>query len=121
MGWDGIDALKAEVRGWRSGRVRDLPFRHHRAEGARDGARRSAYAAQGRAAHYMGYRPLYLAMRALHRARSEPAAVAMIGGYAAAALHRAPRCADAEMVAHLRETQRLRMLPARMREAAGGR
>ena len=60
MGWDGIDELRAELRGWRTRALRDLPFRHHRPEGARDGARRSAYAAQGRAAHYMGYRPSYL-------------------------------------------------------------
>lgn len=121
MGWDGIDALKAELRGWRSGRQLDLPFRHHRPEGARDGARGSAYAAQGRAAHYMGYRPLYLVLRALHRARAEPAALAMIGGYAAAAVRHTPRCADPEVIAHLRAEQRVRLLRARIREAAGGR
>jgi poly-beta-1,6-N-acetyl-D-glucosamine synthase len=121
MGWDGLDALRAELRGWRCGRVRDLPFRHHRPEGARDGARTSAYAAQGRAAHYMGYRPSYLVLRALHRARSEPSALAMIAGYAAASVRRAPRCGDAEVIAHLRAEQRLRVLPARLREAGGRR
>ncbi len=121
MGWDGLDALRAELRGWRCGRVRDLPFRHHRPEGARDGARRSAYAAQGRAAHYMGYRPSYLVLRALHRARSEPSALAMIAGFAGASAARAPRCGDAEVIAHLRAEQRLRVLPARLREAAGER
>jgi poly-beta-1,6-N-acetyl-D-glucosamine synthase len=121
MGWDGIDALKAELRGWRSRTVAELPFRHHRPEGARDGARRSAYAAQGRAAHYMGYRAWYLALRSLHRARAEPAALAMIGGYAAAVATRRPRCADAEVIGHLRAEQRLRRLPARIREAAGRR
>ena len=121
MGWDGIDALKAELRGWRTATIRRLEFRHHRLEGARDGARRSAFAAQGRAAHYMGYRPWYLVARSLHRARSEPAAVAMIGGYVRAALRRAPRCADPEVVTHLRTEQRLRRLPARIREAAGRR
>jgi poly-beta-1,6-N-acetyl-D-glucosamine synthase len=121
MGWDGIDVLKAEVRGWHSGTLVDLPFRHHRVEGARDGARRSAYAAQGRAAHYMGYRTWYLVARALNRSRAEPAALAMIGGFAAAALMRRPRCADPQVVAHLRSEQRLTLLPARIREAAGRR
>lgn len=118
MGWDGIDALKAQLRGWRSGTQPGLPFRHHRAEGARDGARTAAYAAQGRAAHYMGYRPSYLVLRALHRARAERAAMAMIAGYARAALGRAPRCPDAEVIAHLRSEQRLRALAARVGEAA---
>ena len=36
----------------------------------------------------MGYRAWYLVLRALHRARAEPAALAMIGGYAAAAARR---------------------------------
>jgi biofilm PGA synthesis N-glycosyltransferase PgaC len=121
MGWDGIDALKAELRGWRSGRELDLTFFHHRPEGDRDGARGSAYAAQGRAAHYLGYRPSYLVLRALHRARAEPAALAMIGGYAAAAVRRMPRCADPEVIAHLRAEPRVRLLRARIREAAGGR
>jgi poly-beta-1,6-N-acetyl-D-glucosamine synthase len=121
MGWDGIDVLKAEVRGWNSGIQVDLPFRHHRVEGARDGARRSAYAAQGRAAHYMGYRTWYLVARALNRSRTEPAALAMIGGFAAATAMRRPRCADPQVVAHLRSEQRLTLLPARIREAAGRR
>jgi len=118
MGWDGIDALKAQLRGWRCGIQPDLPFRHHRPEGARDGARTAAYAAQGRAAHYMGYRPSYLVLRALHRARDERAALAMIGGYARAAAGRAPRCADGEVIAHLRREQRLRGLAARLRGPA---
>jgi hypothetical protein len=46
-------------------------------------------------------------MRALYRARREPAALAMVWGYAAAALRRAPRCPDAQVVRVLRERQRL--------------
>ena len=61
----------------------DLPFKHHREEGERDGSRRRARIAQGRAAHYIGYRPSYLVLRSLHHARREPAALAMIWGYAA--------------------------------------
>lgn len=114
MGWDGIDVLKARLRGWRSVMQPDLPFRHHRPEGARDGARTAAYAAQGRAAHYMGYRPSYLVLRALHRARRERSALAMIAGYTSAAVGRAPRCPDAEVIAHLRSEQRLRALAARL-------
>ncbi len=55
----------------------------------------------------MGYRPTYLTMRALYRAPREPAALAMLWGYAAAAATRAPRCPDERVVRALRERQRL--------------
>jgi glycosyltransferase involved in cell wall biosynthesis len=121
MGWDGIDALKAHLRGWKTRTLRDLPFRHHRLEGERDGARRTAYAAQGRAAHFMGYRFSYLVLRALHNARREPAAVSMIAGYVGAALTRERRCTDAEVRELIRREQRARLLPVRLMEALGKR
>ena len=119
MGWDGIDELKAQLRGWRTGTLRDLPFRHHRAEGERDGSPWRAWAARGRASHYMGYRPWYLLLRALHHAQRERAALAMVWGYASAAARRAPVCADADVRAHLRGMQGVRNLRARRRDALG--
>jgi biofilm PGA synthesis N-glycosyltransferase PgaC len=121
MGWDGIDALKAGLAGWKTQTIVDLPFFHHRAEGERDGARRLAWAAQGKASWFMGYRFWYLTARALHHARREPAALALVGGFVGAALRRDPRCEDASVRAHLRREQSLRKLPVRMREAAGRR
>ena len=119
IGWDGIDVLRANARGWETRIVDDLPFRHHRAEGIRDGARHRAWAAQGSAAHYMGYRPSYLLARTVHRALREPAALAMLTAFAAAGLRREPRCTDTAVRASLREQQRLRHLPLRLREARG--
>jgi poly-beta-1,6-N-acetyl-D-glucosamine synthase len=119
MGWDGIDELKANVRGWRTGTIQDLPFRHHRRVGERDGATRVAWATEGRLSHYMGYRFGYLLVRALYRARRNPAALAMVWGYLGAALTRRPQCADAEARAYLREQQRLRNLRQRVGEALG--
>lgn len=116
MGWDGLDQLKAVARGWRVERVPELHFRHHRREGARDGSRRRVWAAQGVAAHYMGYRFSYLLLRTIHRARREPAALAILGAYLAAALRGDGRCPDAEVRRRLREQQRARHLLARARE-----
>lgn len=121
MGWDGVDELKASVRGWTTRLILDLPFRHHRRVGIRDGARRRAAIAQGDAAYFMGYRFWYLVARALHNARSEPASLAMIWGYVAAAARRKDRCADALVRDFLRSEQSLRKLPLRMREALGRR
>jgi hypothetical protein len=119
MGWDGIDVLRANASGWKTRIIQDLAFHHHRPEGVRDGARRRAWAAQGSAAHYMGYRPSYLLARTLHRAWREPAALAMLAAYAAAGIRREERCSDTAVRAWLREQQRLRNLPARVGEALG--
>jgi biofilm PGA synthesis N-glycosyltransferase PgaC len=119
MGWDGVDELQARARGWTTRIVPNLDFRHHRRVGERDGAWHRRWRAQGAGAYAMGYRPLYLVLRTLHRARRNPAAVAMIGGYVAAAMRHAPRMQDAEARTLLRNEQRLRNLPARAREALG--
>ena len=121
MGWDGIDVYKAALAGWRTRTLADLRFDHHRREGERDGARRRAWAAQGRASHFMGYRFPYLLARALYHARREPAALAMVGGFVAAAARREPRCDDPVVLAAVRDGQRLRQLARRAREASGQR
>jgi biofilm PGA synthesis N-glycosyltransferase PgaC len=113
MGWDGIDEVVVELDGWHTRSFNDLPFRHHRAVGARERGRLHARSVQGRASWYMGYRPTYLALRALYRALEEPAHLAMLWGYAVAALGRAPRCADDRVVTRIRDRQRLRSLRAR--------
>jgi biofilm PGA synthesis N-glycosyltransferase PgaC len=120
MGWDGIDVFKAHARGWRTVAFADPVFQHHRAEGDRDGPW-SAWKLRGRAAHYMGYRPSFVAIRALHHARRDLRAVAMVVGWAGAAARRRPRCSDSTARALLRQQQRLRELPARAREASGRR
>jgi poly-beta-1,6-N-acetyl-D-glucosamine synthase len=118
QGWDEIDALKAQLRGWRVGTLFELPFYHHRPEGDRDGAR-ARWADQGDTAHYMGYRPSYLFLRTVFQARHDPHALGMLWGYGRAAVQRAPRLADEHARAYLREQQRLRALPLRAREALG--
>jgi asparagine synthase (glutamine-hydrolysing) len=119
MGWDGIDELKARLAGWQTRTFTELPFRHHRGEGERDGRRWKAWTARGRAAHFMGYRSWYLALRAVHHSRSEPAALAMVWGYTAAAASRQRVCADAAVRAELRRTQNVRSLASRRRDAIG--
>ena len=107
MGWDGLDEIRVQLRGLRTQTFVDLPFRHHRPEGGRELTSLHQGEALGRASWYMGYRPTYMLLRALYRARREPAALGMLWGYGGAALRRAPRCPDAELVGVLRERQRL--------------
>jgi poly-beta-1,6-N-acetyl-D-glucosamine synthase len=118
--WDGIDEVMANVLGWRTAVLPEPTFRHHRPMGERDGARVRAAVLEGRGSRYMGYRPSYLVIRSLYWARRDPAAVAMIYGYLAAALSAEGRHADPRVRAYVRRQQRLRRLPLRAREALGG-
>jgi poly-beta-1,6-N-acetyl-D-glucosamine synthase len=117
MGWDGVDAIRAALAGWRVATFGDFAFRHHRLEGERDGSRWAAWSAQGRASHYMGYAPLYLVLRALHHARREPAAFGLVVGYVTAALRQAPTVGDAAVRKHMRRSQSMRGLADRFRQA----
>jgi hypothetical protein len=121
MGWDGVDEFRANSKGWKMQTLKDLPFRHHRREGERDGAPHRARLAQGRAARFLGYRLSYLALRAIWNARREPAALAMIVGYVQATIQREPRLTDATARAYLRRQQSIRRLPLRAAEALGRR
>jgi poly-beta-1,6-N-acetyl-D-glucosamine synthase len=121
VAWDGIDEFKANARGWRTTTFEQLPFRHHRREGERDGSSWQARRNQGHAAYYVGYRPWYLVLRSLWNARREPSALGMIWGYAAAAVRREPRSGDRDARAYLRRQQSIRKLRLRSLEAAGRR
>ena len=107
MGWDGLDEVSVQLRGLRTQTFVDLPFRHHRPEGGRELTSLHQGEALGRAAWYMGYRPSYLALRALYRARREPAALGMLWGYLRCAARGAPQCSNPRLVAAVRERQRL--------------
>jgi biofilm PGA synthesis N-glycosyltransferase PgaC len=112
LGWDGVDEVMAELRGYRTAGFTDFGFRHHRKVGERDGRLRAG-AALGRQAWYMGYRPSYLLLRALYRARENAASLAMVGGYAWAAASGAPQCPHPEVTDRIREGQRLRIVARR--------
>ena len=118
MGWDGIDELKAQVAGWQTASLADLPFFHHRPLGARERTW-SKWIGQGDMAHYMGYRPTYLVARTGYRMLREPAALGMLWGYLDAVVRRRDRYADREVRDQLRRQQSLTALPRRVREALG--
>lgn len=120
VGWDGIDELKANAAGWRTRILLDLPFLHHRREGERDGAWRMRME-QGRTAHYMGYRPWYLLLRAVYNLRVDLAALGLVWGYASAVVRGTPRLASEPARAYLRSQQHPSNLLARAREALGRR
>jgi len=58
----------------------------------------------------MGYRPSYLMLRAVYRARENFASLAMVWGYAAAAASGAAQCPHPTVTDRIRESQRLRVV-----------
>lgn len=121
MGWDSVDEHKAQVQGWDTRTLLDLPFFHHRSEAERDRSGYAAWRTQGGVSHYLGYRPSYLALRALYQATRDLSALGLIAGYLAASFGRAERCADLEVRSRVRKHQRLRNIGQRAREAMGAR
>jgi Glycosyl transferase family 2 len=119
MGWDGIDEARAALAGWHVHPVPGLFFRHHRPRGRRDGSAWRARAAEGSAAHYMGYRPSYMLLRALWHARREPSALAMLWGWGSASFQGQPPCSDAAARSYVRSQQAARHFGRRFREARG--
>lgn len=120
LGWDGIDAAQAAIGGWTARTIPDLPFRHHRRLGQRDG-RWKMWEHQGDAARYMGYRIWYLVARSIFWARRDPQAIAMISGFTKAAVRRDAKYPDPRVRAYIQSRQRIRLLPTRAREAVGRR
>jgi biofilm PGA synthesis N-glycosyltransferase PgaC len=118
-GWDGIDEHRAQLAGWETATLLDLPFRHHRAEGMRDTTRSTGWKTQGELAHYLDYRPTYLVLRSLFAARNDVRALRMIVAYLAARLRRADRHPDPGVRGRVRELQRFRVLGRRAREKLG--
>lgn len=121
IGWDTIDEVQAALRGWTTRVIPDLRLDHHRSLGERDGFRVKRWIVQGAASYYLGYRPTYLLLRALYRARSDPAALGMIWGFVRAALRREQRYPDRAARAYLHEQQRLARLMLRFHESRGSR
>jgi glycosyltransferase involved in cell wall biosynthesis len=116
IGWEAVDEARAALHGWFTRTLPDLAFYHHRRLGGRDGARR-AWIAQGHLAHYLGYRISFMVLKLLWRMRREPAAIAMLWGYAGAAVRREERYPDPAVRAYLRRKQSIRALPLRLRQA----
>lgn len=112
MGWDGVDEVMAELRGYWTAGFTDFGFRHHRKVGAREGRWRAG-AAEGIGAWYMGYRPSYQVLRAFYRAREDLASLAMLWGYVWAAATGAPRCRNTAITNRIRDGQRVRVVMRR--------
>lgn len=120
FGWDTIDELKAQLRGWSTRTIADIPFFHHRATGARDGNKRT-WEMQGNLAWYLQYRLPYFIVRTAFRSLDDWHALSMLPAWAGAALRREARYPDVRVRNFLREQQSVSRFAVRAREVLSRR
>ena len=112
MGWDGIDEYGAKGRGWRVHVLRELSILHYERRGAKQPWHRARFE-EGRGAHFMGYLPAFLLVRALFRMFVERppllGGLALLAGYFYAHITGAKPIDDDLARASLRAEQRGRL------------
>lgn len=110
MGWDGIDEVKARMKGWDAEPVPGLRVIHLRPEGQASGTFTSGKE-RGRGSYFMGYHPLFFAFRAAKSLIKSPLdGLGMVTGYIGCVLGRAERIDDREFISFLRTNQLRKLL-----------
>lgn len=108
MGWDGIDEIKARMKGWEAEPVKELHIMHHRPEGKANGFFCSGIE-RGKGSYYMGYHPLYMLARSVKSAIiGRPPLVdgaGMMAGYIISWIKGDERISDEEFIRFLRKNQ----------------
>lgn len=118
--WDGIDCHKGRQLGWRnrSWDAPDLHFEHLRPMGSSTKGILHGRMRHGEGQYFMGSHPLYFAATALYRMVHPPyvtGSLAMLWGYARAALQGQPRHGDAALRAYIRAYQRRALFTGKRR------
>jgi glycosyltransferase involved in cell wall biosynthesis len=112
LGWDTVDEVKANMRGWRTQSFPELQLIHYRATGTAGGVW-WGLVKDGRADYIVGYHPLYFAAKCGSRLFRSPILVGTAGlayGYLHALFTGGPRVQDKEFVSYVRQQQLRRLL-----------
>jgi poly-beta-1,6-N-acetyl-D-glucosamine synthase len=110
-GWDTIDEVKANMKGWRTYAFRDLQLVHHRLTGLEEGLFRDRVK-HGVACYVSGYHPLFVAASCLRRLSQRPRITGSIGvmyGFLKAHVVRPSRLEDRSYFAYIRGQQLRRL------------
>ena len=111
-GWDTIDEVKANLRGWSTRTFAHLTLIQHKPTGGADGNWRNWFK-NGRANYITGYHPLFMTAKCLKRAWQRSFLVesmALFAGYASGYVKRVPQVPDADAIRYLRQQQIRRLL-----------
>lgn len=106
-GWDTLDEVHANMKGWSTRSFEDVTLIQQRDTGEANGQWPN-WIKNGRANYAVGYHPLFLLARSVVRVRKPPYLVASAGlvyGYVSGYLTQAPRIEDLELRSYLRRQQ----------------
>ena len=112
-GWDGIDNIMAQMDGWETKQFNRIEVLHQRTTGSHSGVVSGCFES-GRFAHSMGYYPLFMFARSIHRMVRRPffiGGISMFMGYSYSFLTRQKRKTEPSVVAYLRKKQKNRLKP----------
>jgi biofilm PGA synthesis N-glycosyltransferase PgaC len=111
-GWDTVDEVKANMRGWTTRSFAELPVIQYRCTGAANGAWHNAIK-NGLGSFISGYHPLFLLLRAFTSLFERPCLVGSVGllyGFLLGYIHGVPKIEDKQLINYLRKQQLRRLL-----------
>ena len=111
-GWDTMDEVKANMLGWTTRTLPDLPVIHHRPTGAAYGVWKDRVK-NGRGCYIMGYHPLFMFLKCLSRMAEKPYVVSGFGlwfGFVEGYVKRLPQIKDPPLIKYFRQQQMNRLL-----------
>ena len=111
LGWDTIDEVKANIRGWETRSLPDLPLVHYRATGTANG-RWWGFIKNGQADYIVGYHPVFFGAKFIRHCFKAPVLVRALGlacGWISAYWKHLTRIEDPEFVAYVRRQQLRRL------------
>ncbi len=111
-GWDTLDEVKANMKGWTTRTFSDIPIIHHRFTGGADGNWKNQVK-NGRANYISGYHPLFMFFKCLKRFWQYPYIIGSLGlswGYVSSYVLRIPKVDDTDLLRYLRQQQIRRLL-----------
>tara|TARA_B100001996_G_C18590321_1_gene565836 strand:- start:68 stop:964 length:897 start_codon:yes stop_codon:yes gene_type:complete len=111
-GWDGIDNIIAQMRGWETRHVPEAEVRHMRMTGSYSGLNRGCFES-GQFAYSMRYFPPFILARSIHRMSRKPRIIgglSMFAGYLHAFFFKHPAACEKKVIDFLRWKQRNHIL-----------
>jgi hypothetical protein len=121
LGWDTIDELRAQMKGWLTRSFDEPKVIHYRPIGSFGGTLR-ARMRDGIGCYFLGYHPLFMLLRVCKQFLKRPYFIGgafMLGGYVKSYLISRERFFDEELRSYLRKQQLERILSFNKRSIVG--
>jgi glycosyltransferase involved in cell wall biosynthesis len=111
-GWDTLDEVKANMKGWSTESFQDLGLVQHKMTGSADGSWNN-WVKNGLANYISGYHPLFMLFKCIKRLPNKPRVIAAVGlmwGFCLGYIKRTPQVNEPDLIAYLRKEQIKKLL-----------